>query len=191
MVLPSTMRDRGFSEPGPVGSPQEAIWKYDHLVKLQAVPVVKTLWVHRSSAEAFNALILIWQRNGEQMGKVVDDWGFANRAIRFAVEDSYHRYGKALDGEATENPQHALRTGFPINITHEACKLLELIWGYDWSVQFRDPMHVQDELKYRRRRWLAFKLTHPSPRRRKLAKLAHMKPSEFSRRIKKFERYGR
>jgi hypothetical protein len=183
------MADRGFSSPGKPGSAEEASWKRRYLVKLRAVPVVKTLWVHRSSALAFNALVLIWQRNGEQMGKVVDDWGWANRDIRGVAEDSYHRYGKALDGEATENPQHGLRTGFPRTITHEACELLELVWGFDWSAKFRDPMHVQDELTRRRRRWVNFRLLHPSKRRHRLAQLAHMKPREFSRRIKQYEPY--
>lgn len=193
MVQASVMIARGFSGPGEPGSAREAEWKRQHLVKALAVPGVKTLWVHRSSVETFNALILILQRNGEDLGRVVDDWGFANRDIRGVPgEGSYHKYAKGVDVEATENPQHQRTTTFPIRITHLMIdeSMLDLVWGFDWSPQFRDPMHFQDELTRRRRRWIAFKLTHPSLRRRKLAKLARMKPREFSKRIKQFERFG-
>ena len=191
MVQASTMKSRGFTGPGKAGSAQEAAWKRAHLVKAQAVPVVKTLWVHRSSVEAFNALNLILQQHGEGLGRVADDWGFSNRFIRGVPgEDSYHKYAKAEDIDATENPQHRLRTTFPVKITHQAIALLKLVWGFDWSVKWADPMHFQDELTYKQRRRIAWLITHPSPRRHKLAKLAKLKPREFTRRIKKFEAYG-
>lgn len=193
MVAQSTMRSRGFSSPGTPGSTQEREWKRQHLVKALAVPGVKTLWVHRSSVETFNALNLILQRNGARLDRTVDDWGFANRPIRGVPgEDSYHKYAKAEDVDATENPQHTLKTTFPVRITHRAIDAdgLDLVWGHDWSTRFADPMHFQDELTYKRRRRIAFQLTHPSPRRRRMAKLANMKPREFSQRIRQFEPYG-
>lgn len=186
------MQSRGFSSPGDPGSARESQWKRDYLVKALAVPSVKTLWVHRSSVETFNALILILQRNGAELGRVVDDWGFANRGIRGASSfDSMHKYAKAIDADATENPQHALTTTFPVRITHKAIDedLLDLVWGFDWRQSFRDPMHFEDQLSRRRRRWIAWRITHPTPRSRKLAKLANMKPREFRQRIKRFEKY--
>jgi hypothetical protein len=189
MVTSAEMLSRGFTGPGKPGSAQESEWKRKHLTKALAVPVVKTLWVHRTSVETFNALNLFLQRNGAQLGQKVDDWGLANRPIRNSDEDSMHKYAKAEDLDALENPQHTTTTTFPRGRTNEVCDRLELVWGLNFNAPWQDPMHFEDRLSKGRRRWIAFQLTHPSPRRRKLAALCNMKPGEFSKRIKQWEWY--
>jgi hypothetical protein len=189
MVTSAEMLSRGFTGPGKPGSAQESEWKRKHLTKALAVPVVKTLWVHRTSVETFNALNLFLQRNGAQLGQKVDDWGFANRPIRNSDEDSMHKYAKAEDLDATENPQRTLSTTFPVGKTTKACQLLELNWGHLWSPAWKDPMHFQDDLSRSRRRWINAQLLMPSPRRKAMAELCNMKPGEFSKRIKQWEWY--
>lgn len=194
MVYAATMLARGYASPGSPGSAQERVWKQRNLVKLTAVPSVKTLWVNRNVAETFNALNLVLQHHGAKLGENVDDWGFANRSIRDsgggASNDSYHRWALALDDDATENRQHTSTTSFPVHITDEACKLLGLTWGLHFNPPWQDPMHFEDHLTRLRRRWLASRLLVPTKRSRRLAALAQMSVQEFCRRVKSFERYA-
>jgi len=185
MTSASVQKALGWSGPGAPGSSQEAAWKAAHLVKADSVPVVKTVWVHRGILPMTNALMLFLQKNGAKLGQKVDDWGYANRAIRNAkpTDDSYHKYGRAIDLDATENPQHTRKTTFPISDTNEVCKLLGFDWGFNFNDPWKDPMHFQWAKSRLRAKYIRSRLRKPTKRSRRLAALCGMPVKDFLARI--------
>jgi hypothetical protein len=180
----TTQRLLGWPSPGSPGSSQEAAFRDKYLVRMNAVPVVKTLWVHRAVRVHFNALCLFMQKNGEKLGEKVDDWGFANRDIRgFAGIKSYHAFALAGDLEALENVLGIRATTFPIKKTREVAKLLGMKWGYDYQGR-PDPMHFEFTGSRARARWIKSRLVKPTKRSRRLAELCNMDVKDFCNRIK-------
>lgn len=175
----------GFVSPGPPLSEAEALWRAKHLRKVEAVPVVKTLWVHKSVLSVMGALVLFLQRDGNGLGERVDDWGFANRDIRgFPGSKSYHAWGLAIDVDATENPMGVRNTSFLHRArVRRVCALLGLRWGLDYSGR-PDAMHFEFTGSRARARWLRSRLTKPTRRSRELARLCGLDVHEFIRRIK-------
>lgn len=183
MPTVTLQRALGWNSPGEPGSLQEARFRQNYLTKMDAVPVVKTLWIHKAVRVHFNVLCLFLQRNGEKLGEKVDDWGFANRPIRGSTVDSYHRFALAGDVEALENVMGIRRTTFPVTKTRRVAKLVGLTWGYDFSGR-PDPMHFEFRGSKTRARWLRWRLTHKTKRSRELAKLCDMSMETFIERIK-------
>lgn len=75
-------------------------------------------------------------------GKILDDWGYANRNIRGATSKSYHSWGLAIDLNATSNPMGVNKTSFPVDATRALCRKYKLRWGYDYSGR-KDAMHFE------------------------------------------------
>jgi hypothetical protein len=179
----------GFSSPGNPGSSYESAWKRKNLVKATAVKVVKTLWVHRAVVTEFNALCMFLQSDGNKLGERIDDWGFANRPIRGSTSSSYHRFGLAIDVDATENPMGVRDTSFNHhNKVRRVCKLLGLRWGLDYSGR-PDPMHFEFTKSRARAKYIRSRLVKPTKRSRELAKLCDMSVHEFCRRVNDKEDY--
>ena len=184
----------GFAGPGDAGSSRETEWKRRNLRRAGAVPVVKTLWLHKAAVVQFNALNLYLQRQGAQLGKRVDDWGFANRDIRgFTGVKSYHAWGLAEDLDATEHPLGRRHTTFADNQAEIAevrkvCRLLGLRWGYDYTGR-PDPMHFEFTKSRARARFIRRRLRKPTWRSRRLAKLCDLPVKEFCRRVRQYDGY--
>lgn len=184
MTSIATQRALGWADPGAPGSVQEANWKRQHLVKAGAVPVVKTVWVHESILPMANALLLFLQKNGAHLGQRVDDWGFANRAIRgFPGSMSYHRWARAIDADAVENAQRSKETTFPINKTNEVAGLVGAFWGRNFNMPWSDPMHFEWRISRLRAKWIRSRLNKPTKRSRRLAALCGMDVDDFIKRI--------
>lgn len=184
--MPSVTFQRvlGWQSPGDPKSPREAEFKRNRLVKVDSVPGVDTIWVHRAVRTQFNALALILQANGAKLPKRVDDWGYANRPIRGATSSSYHRFGLAVDLDATENVLGSGSTTFPPVLIHRVLKrsLLNLRWGYDYHGR-KDPMHFEFTGSRARARFVSGRLRRNTKRARTLAGYAKMDVDEFVRRI--------
>jgi len=194
--MPSVAYQRalGWGFPGNPGTAEEAEWKRRNLRRALAVPVVKTLWVHRTAVVAFNALNLYLQRSGAKLGQQVDDWGYANRDVRgFAGVKSYHAWGLAEDLDATEHPLGRRQTTFADNQAETAevrtvCRLLGLRWGFDYQTR-PDPMHFEVVVSRARAAWIRSRLVKPTRRSRRLARLAEVDVRDFCRRVKQHEPY--
>lgn len=196
--MPSTtqMVALGWGNPGRAGSAEETDWKRRQLRRPTAVPAVKTLWVHRGAVVAFNALNIYLQRQGARLGERVDDWGFANRDIRgFVGVKSYHAWGLAEDLDAVEHPLGRRHTTFADNQAEVAevravAKALGLRWGYDYQSR-PDPMHFEVVVSRARARWIRSRLTKPTRRSRRLARLCRLDVADFCRRIQQSDPYPR
>lgn len=173
----------GWTNPGVPSSTSEATWKTANLVKVDSLPGVKTVWVNRRVRVVFNALLLVLQASGAKLAKNVDDWGFANRPIRGSTSSSYHRFGLAVDLDATENPMGPHRTTFSTAVARRAVHLLGLRWGYDYEGTRKDAMHFEFCGSAIRAAYLTRRLRKPTKRSRALAELAGMDVAEFVGRI--------
>lgn len=180
----TTMAAAGWDSPGAPGSDSERAWRLEHLRKCSAVPVVRTLWVHRRVLPIMGALVLFLQRDGNKLGERVDDWGYANRDIRgFPGQKSYHAWGLAIDVDATENPMGVRDTSFRHRRkVRRVCRLLGLRWGLDYTGR-PDPMHFEFTGDRDKARRIRGKLSKPTRRSRTLARLCDMPVHDFIRRI--------
>lgn len=185
MATVTYQRALGWSSPGDPGSDREAAWRRRNLRRVESVPVVRTLWVHRSARVIFGALVLYLQKDGNKLGETVDDWGFANRDIRGVPgAKSYHAFGLAVDLDATENPMGVRDTSFEHrDRVRRVCRLLGVRWGLDYTGR-PDPMHFELPVSRVRAAYITGRLTRPTRRSRELARLTGMPVGEFIDRIR-------
>lgn len=179
------MKALGWGNPGPAGSEKERRWKLKNLVRLN-VNGVDSVWVHKAIASQMKALALILNAHGARLGKVRDDWGFANRDIRgFRGIKSYHAWALAVDWDATEHPLGARRTTFPIAVTRAACRKLGFRWGFDYEGR-PDPMHFEFIKSRVRAAYYRHKLRRVNKKTRRLAAMADMPVKEFIRKVNNY-----
>lgn len=104
------------------------------------IPSGGVLPVHRRIAPIINYIVQEIERRGYRIGKVRDDWGYANRPIRGTRTPSNHSWGLAVDIDATAYPQ-GQRTRRPSQWMVDLFRH----WGFDWGGTWghADPMHFE------------------------------------------------
>lgn len=133
---------RGWGDPGTPGTASAEAYRKKHIVTIDVGGV--RLSVRREVAPLFAGFIVSIVKQGYDLAKRADDWGYICRYIRgFEAQKtlSNHSWGLAIDLNAQDHPLGRRNTGVPRFVV-EAAYDHGLFWGGDYKNR-ADEMHFE------------------------------------------------
>lgn len=135
-------RARGWGDPGTPGTASATAYRKAHIVTIDVGGI--RLSVRREVAPLFAGFIAEIVKQGYDLTRRADDWGYVCRYIRGYEEQkilSNHSWGLAIDLNAADHPLGQRGTGVPRFVV-EAAYDHGLYWGGDYKTR-PDEMHFE------------------------------------------------
>jgi len=112
---------------------------------------VAAIRIHKKCADSLSAVLgQVWDAVGKSQAEITalhyDHYSgsYNQRSMRGMSNRSMHGFGAAIDWDAEENEQHAMKHLFTdASMLVTKFKAEGWIWGGDWSSGSIDAMHVQ------------------------------------------------